>query len=150
MLYFHNYYRAIHSAPPLTISHRLNLIAQNYANYLAKNSKFEHSRNRFGNETLGENLYMQWISEGPVPISSRTTVASWYSEINDYDFKRPKYSEETGHFTQMVWKSTKRIGIGIALSSNGREVYFVANYYPAGNIINHGYFEKNVLASRNQ
>jgi glioma pathogenesis-related protein 2 len=146
MLTFHNYYRARHSASPLTISQRLNIIAQSYAEHLASTSKFEHSGNLFQNDILGENLYMQWISKGHVPVSASAAVKSWYEEIDLYDFKRPNYSEETGHFTQMVWKSTIKMGMGVAVSADGREVYFVTNYYPAGNIVNHGYFETNVLS----
>ena len=145
MLQMHNHYRARHSASPLTISQRLNHIAQGYADHLAATGKFEHSGNKLGNESTGENLYMQWISFGKVPVSARDAAKSWYDEIKLYNFRHPQYSEETGHFTQMIWKSTQRLGVGYALSSDGREVYVVTNYYPAGNIINHGYFESNVL-----
>lgn len=148
MLNFHNHYRARHSAAPLVISQRLNYIAQKYADHLAATSTFEHSGNSLGNEALGENLYMQWISRGRVPVNARDAVKSWYDEIELYNFKHPSYSEETGHFTQMVWKSTQRIGIGVALSADQREVYVVSNYYPAGNIVNPGYFESNVLPAK--
>ncbi|CAF4770913.1 unnamed protein product [Rotaria socialis] len=147
-LQLHNYYRARHSAAPLTLSQRLSYIAQKYADYLAATSKFEHSGNTFGNETLGENLYMQWISHGRVPVSAREAVKSWYDEISLYNFKHPYYSEETGHFTQLIWKSTQKMGVGVALSADGREVYVVSNYYPTGNIINPGYFEVNVLPGK--
>ena len=145
MLQYHNHYRAYHSAPSLTISQRLNHIAQKYADQLAATGKFEHSGNKFGNENLGENLYMQWISRGKVPVSAKEAAKSWYDEIEHYSFNRPQYSEETGHFTQMVWRSSQRLGVGVALSADGREVYMVTNYYPAGNIINYGYFDANVL-----
>ncbi len=148
VLQSHNYYRARHSAPSLTISQRLNQIAQKYAEYLAATSKFEHSRNKLGDESLGENLYMQWISHGKVPVSGRKAAKAWYDEIDLYSFKHPKYSEETGHFTQMIWQATQKMGVGVALSADGREVYIVTNYYPTGNIINPGYFEKNVLPAR--
>ena len=148
MLQLHNYYRTRHSASSLTISQRLNHIAQKYAEYLAATGKFEHSGNRLGNETLGENLYMQWISHGRVPVSARDAAKCWYDEIDLYNFKHPKYSEETGHFTQLVWKSSQKMGVGVALSANGKEVYIVTNYYPAGNIINSGYFERNVLPAK--
>jgi uncharacterized protein YkwD len=82
MLQLHNYYRARHSAPPLTISQRLNHIAQNYAEHLAATGKFEHSGNKLGNESLGENLYMQWISRGRVRVSARDAMESWYEEID--------------------------------------------------------------------
>ncbi|CAF4359341.1 unnamed protein product, partial [Rotaria sordida] len=36
----------------------------------------------------------------------------------------------------MVWRSSRKLGVGIAYSPKGNEVYIVANYYPAGNTIN--------------
>ncbi len=148
MLQYHNYYRAHHSASPLTISQRLNRIAQQYAEHLAATVTFQHSGNKLENEILGENLYNQWISFGKVPVSAREAAKSWYDEIALYSFKHPQYSEETGHFTQLVWKSTQKMGVGVALSADGRNVFIVTNYYPAGNIINPGYFEKNVLPAK--
>ena len=47
-----------------------------------------------------------------------------------------------GHFSQMVWKSSKRIGIGESGSATGK-FYIVASYYPPGNT--DGGFEENVL-----
>ena len=38
----------------------------------------------------------------------------WYNEINSYDFGSPGYSESTGHFTQVVWKASTKLGIGKA------------------------------------
>ncbi|CAF1027523.1 unnamed protein product [Didymodactylos carnosus] len=144
-LKLHNWHRARHCVPPLIISRTLNEIAQSYANYLAATSTFEHSGNKLGKESLGENLYMQWISDGRVKVSGAAATKNWYDEISLYDYNNPTYSEQTGHFTQMVWKDTKKMGVGVALSPDGREVYIVANYYPAGNIINPGHFARNVL-----
>jgi len=145
MLKLHNDHRARHCAPPLKISQRLNRIAQSYAEELAATSTFEHSGNKLGDEPLGENLYMAWISRGRVQASAKAAVKSWYDEIALHNFKKPKFSKETGHFTQMVWKSTKTMGTGVAFSPDKREVYIVTNYYPAGNIMGPGYFEDNVL-----
>lgn len=47
-----------------------------------------------------------------------------------------------GHFTQMVWVSTRFFGVGKARSRAGK-VIVVANYSPPGNIS--GQFETNVL-----
>ena len=47
-----------------------------------------------------------------------------------------------GNFTQVVWKESTHVGIGIASGAKG--TFVVANYKPAGNVTNRGYFEKNV------
>jgi hypothetical protein len=44
---------------------------------------------------------------------------------------------------QMVWKESKELGMGWAKSSDGRSVYIVARYRPAGNMM--GAFEQNVF-----
>lgn len=67
----------------------------------------------------------------------------WYSEISNFDFVKPNWSSNSGHFSQMIWKSTKDIGIGLA-SSNGR-FYIVSQYSPPGNIL--GHFEENISPS---
>lgn len=46
----------------------------------------------------------------------------------------------TGHFTQVVWKATKRLGCGQA----GK--FVVCNYYPAGNV--QGQFRDNVAPAK--
>jgi uncharacterized protein YkwD len=145
LLDLQNKHRARHCVGPLTISQRLNQIAQSYAEHLAATSTFEHSGNKFEGESLGENLYMQWISDGRVKVSAKAAVKSWYDEIALHDFNNPTFSKETGHFTQMVWKGSRKMGVGVALSPDEREVYIVTNYYPAGNIVGPGFFEKNVL-----
>jgi len=48
-----------------------------------------------------------------------------------------------GHFTQVVWRSTTHVGVGIANGPKG--TFVVANFLPVGNIVNPGYFEKNVI-----
>lgn len=50
----------------------------------------------------------------------------------------------SGHFTAMVWKSSKKLGVGKAFASDGSS-FVVARYFPAGNITNKGHFENNVL-----
>ena len=52
MLKAHNMYRKLHCAPPLTLDDTINRLAQNYAESLASNNNFEHSKS-----DLGENLF---------------------------------------------------------------------------------------------
>lgn len=47
-----------------------------------------------------------------------------------------------GHFTQIVWKNTQYLGVGIAKNAYGRTV-IVATYFPPGNY--KGQFINNVL-----
>jgi hypothetical protein len=63
-------------------------------------------------------------------------VDSWYSEVSQYNWASPGFSSSTGHFTQLVWISTKQMGIGIACTSDKTTCYIVANYSPPGNYDN--------------
>ncbi|CAF2968549.1 unnamed protein product [Rotaria sp. Silwood2] len=145
MLKLHNDYRARHCIRPLSISQRLSRIAQSHAEYLAATSKFEHSGHTLGDEYVGENLHMEWIYQGKTKPSAKLVAKSWYDEIALHDFENPTFLQETAHFTQMVWKSTRKLGVGFAYSPDQTELYVVANYYPAGNIEEPGFFEANVL-----
>ena len=74
-------------------------------------------------------------------------VSLWYSEVIKYDFSSPGFSMEHGHFTQVVWRKTRQLGIGCARSENGDGLtYVVARYWPPGNILKK--FEENVLLAR--
>jgi len=65
-------------------------------------------------------------------------VKMWYDEIEIYDFKNPGFSSATGHFTQVVWKGSSKLGCGY----QGGNV--VCRYCKeAGNMS--GAFEENVL-----
>ena len=44
----------------------------------------------------------------------------------------------------MVWNNTKKMGVGKASASDGSS-FVVARYFPAGNVVNQGFFEENVL-----
>ena len=69
-----------------------------------------------------------------------------YNEIKDYNFKDPtKSTGVTGHFTQVVWKASTKLGIGKATGTNDGMTcdYVVARYAPAGNM--GGDYEANVL-----
>ena len=65
----------------------------------------------------------------------------WYSQIFNYNFDSPGFNPETKNFTQLVWSSSRRVGIGKADDGNGFTVV-VARYEPVGNI--DGLFVPNV------
>ena len=124
----HNHAREAVGVQPLKWSVSLAREAEAYAEYLATSGRFEHS-----DTDSGENLY--WYSaqaENPLEMASR----SWCAEISDYRHGRRWHGNfpDIGHYTQMVWHSTREVGIGFAVSEAG-ETYVVARYHPAGNNI---------------
>ena len=72
----HNDYRKRHNVPPLTHSAELSAGAQKWADHLAENDLFEHSKNRKykGDDSLGENIAMSWSSDSSFVFKGKTTV----------------------------------------------------------------------------
>ena len=133
----HNFYRAKHGVPLLVLSSQFNDVAQRYAEQLARMNRLVHS----DNTRYGENLYA-FSSSGQVLPRAEAVVDRWYSEIQNYNFNKPGFHAETGHFTQLVWKSSQELGMGIVQAADGTW-YVVGNYSPPGNIA--GQFPTNVL-----
>lgn len=57
----------------------------------------------------------------------------WYDEKAHYNYNREQYCKGAGHFTQMIWKGSKYVGVGIAWDPLGK-VVIVVNYKPCGNV----------------
>ncbi|XP_065093092.1 uncharacterized protein LOC135713787 [Ochlerotatus camptorhynchus] len=122
----HNQLRAKHSAAPLTLDSTLSKCAQEWANNIASRNCMQHRPNN----RYGENIY---ASFGRTNISGVEVVRLWYNEIKNYRFGQanPTNFSQVGHFTQVVWKRSTKLGVGIA--KNGTNVYVVCNYSPPGN-----------------
>jgi uncharacterized protein YkwD len=129
---FHNVDRAKIPVPPLIWDPS---IAATAAAYAAK-CKFEHS----GAAGLGENLaaYAPGGSE-----KANAPVDDWESEVADYDYASNSCAagKECGHYTQLVWKSSKRLGCAVQSCSINTPFgpkfpnwdLWVCNYSPPGN-----------------
>lgn len=94
------------------------------------------------NDKYGESVYCGWSADQNTKVTARDCIDKWYSEINEFSFGREPEVLTCGHFTQIVWKDTKELGVGSAKSKTGK-LYVVANYFPPGNY--NGQFSKNVL-----
>ncbi|MDB9436159.1 CAP family protein [Dolichospermum lemmermannii CS-548] len=146
----HNSYRATHSSPNMTISSSANNTAQGWAQYLATNGLFQHSGATQRNNA-GENLHVSYTTAPSINYTTlaNTAVQSWYNEVSAYNYNSPGFSSATGHFTQVVWKSSTQLGCGTAKGTktlNGTKYnafYVVCHYLPAGNV--QGQFPANVL-----
>ena len=53
----------------------------------------------------GENL-----AEGYA--NATASIEAWGNEREKYNFQDGGFSEDTGHFTQLVWKATTTVGCG--------------------------------------
>merc|ERR1712141_209707 len=126
----------------LKLDKKLCSYAKDWAEKLAKTDSFEHRQN----QELGENLFCSWSSNPKAKCPGNKPVDSWYSEIKTYKFGSEPTSMGTGHFTQVVWKKSKKMGIAKARTSKGK-IIVVANYEPAGNWI--GQYTENVPAPIN-
>ena len=124
----HNVLRACHNAQPLMFNCEILKISQDYANKIPSG----HSGTRFHGEWMGENLF--W--SGGMTLTGDFPVNRWYAEISDYNFEtgQPDSGKTTGHFTQVVWKASRELGIGYYCKE--RQCCVVGNYYPGGNFNN--------------
>jgi hypothetical protein len=140
----HNQYRKLCDAPALTESSSINNLAQTWVAQVT---------NANGNiSSYGVNLFGQFYA--PVlanaeqcSILAQSCVNTWYSEISVYYLNylnMSSYSDLTKHYTQLVWKNTSMIGMGLSWSIVNDINYYtvMALYYPKGNI--DGQFEFNV------
>ncbi|KAI8470554.1 MAG: CAP domain-containing protein [Monoraphidium minutum] len=135
----HNAHRKAHGADPLAWDDGLRASALRYA----QQCTWSHSapEQRGG---AGENLY---FANGYALTTGRRAVYAWYVEERDYDYAapgRPKAGRDNamiGHFTQIVWRGTKRVGCAAVQCSSmaytaARNVqYLVCHYSPAGNVL---------------
>jgi hypothetical protein len=61
---------------------------------------------------------------------SMLTVLTDCPQVNQYSYNSPGFSGATGHFTQLVWSSTRRMGCARADACSWRT--FVCQYSPPG------------------
>ncbi|XP_076673952.1 uncharacterized protein LOC143372035 isoform X1 [Andrena cerasifolii] len=141
-LCWHNVYRQRHNAPPLTMSPQLCEYAQTWANHLAHTNTFYYRNDR----EVGQNLYCRPGGAVPTDVTGQDVASYWYSAVKQYDFlKEPDIlhaNVNAGHFTQVIWASSRYFGVGKARSRSGK-IIVVANYQPVGNTS--GHFQNNVL-----
>jgi hypothetical protein len=138
ILAVHNRERAAVGVPPLVWSDKLAADAKPWAEHLATTAEFGHPTAEWvaahptGPE--GENLagFFRDVSE---PNGGQSL---WVDEKKDYHAGTPccKPGEPiTGHYTQMVWNTTKAVGCATA-SGNGHPFsILICRYSPPGNIL---------------
>ncbi|XP_020707928.2 uncharacterized protein LOC105685767 isoform X2 [Athalia rosae] len=133
----HNSYRARHGVPPLRINKQMCKSSQDWANVLASKGRLEHRTNI----DHGENLFCMWSSNPKTVVNGEEPVNEWYAEEAQHQYGKEPTTLKSGHFTQVIWRDSAELGVGMARNRNG-EIYVVCNYNPAGNFL--GSFTENV------
>ncbi|XP_037698332.1 peptidase inhibitor 16-like isoform X2 [Choloepus didactylus] len=106
-----------------------------FAQAYAQKCRWEHNPDR---GQRGENLYIIGTQELHLP----NAVADWYNERHFYDFKKKtcQKGKICGHYTQIIWANTNKIGCGKYFCEKLQNInkinmyLLVCNYLPPGNI----------------
>ena len=133
LLAVHHRERAAFGSPRLVWDPALAGAANAYARQLARLCRLQHSP-RPARPGQGENL---WIgTRGVYPLEAM--AGAWASERRHFRpgrflaTSRTGNWADTGHYTQMIWPATRRLGCGLA--SSARWDVLVCRYSPPGNV----------------
>ena len=134
ILALHNRERAATGAAPLSWDVSLAAAAATYGPALARQGRLAHAPDL---RTLrqGENLWMGTAGA----FSIEEMVGSWAAEKSIFvpgivpNVSRSGHFGDVGHYTQMIWPSTARVGC--ALHRSARDDYLICRYSPPGNVV---------------
>ncbi|XP_010548693.1 PREDICTED: pathogenesis-related protein 1-like [Tarenaya hassleriana] len=122
----HNKARAEVGVGPMTWNATLAAYAQDYANQRAKDCAMQHSSGPYG-----ENL-----AAGYGRMSGPDATAYWLTEKDNYDYATNSCvgDDVCGHYTQIVWRDSVRLGCGSVQCEDGY-VFVICSYDPPGNYV---------------
>uniref|UniRef100_A0A482ZDZ1 U25-Liphistoxin-Lm1h_1 n=1 Tax=Liphistius malayanus TaxID=1203467 RepID=A0A482ZDZ1_9ARAC len=118
-------------------------VAQKHAEQCVYGHDCKECRLLDGYSSVGQNAYVQY-STGNMQVDWNKAVNKWYSEVVNFASSRvpsfmPVSGPMTGHYTQVVWGETGKIGCGFARYPTQKPGYkteqlYICNYAPAGNV----------------
>jgi len=130
----HNRARKRVGVPPLKWDEELAAYAKAWSDKLSEDCRMVHSKG----SGFGENIAMTW---GSRLYTARQVVKMWVSEKKyyDYDSNECEDGRVCGHYTQVVWRNTKKLGCGYSLCKNMKNypvaAIYVCEYFLPGNYI---------------
>jgi hypothetical protein len=132
----HNRERSAAGIPSLAWDAGLAADATEWAHELAASNEFEHSADDPDDpDPQGENLWMGTRSH----YSPEQMVGGWIEEKANFrpgifpNNSRTGDLEDIGHYTQLMWRDTARVGC--AEATNEDYDFLVCRYASAGNVI---------------
>ena len=89
---------------------------------------------------VGQNLYIYRQTVRRPAVDWERAVTAWYDEVKIFRPRHVKpfrFSEATGHYSQMLWSTTTHVGCGVSVYKTGRwyNILYTCNYGPGGNYI---------------
>ena len=137
----------------------LALVAQNWVDQCI----WDHNSNRTseygalvgGNIYVGENLAV-YLTTGSPPNLVDFALDIWFDEVADYTYGplTNAAADSSGHYTQLVWADTHRVGCGLAVCPgtpfgypNYTAYYIACDYARGGNFIGFYPYEAGPTAS---
>ncbi|WZZ25824.1 hypothetical protein YC2023_009225 [Brassica napus] len=127
-LFRQNLVRAQRLEAPLIWDRRLQNYAQNWANQRKGDCALRHSFQN-GEFSFGENIFHGYGKNW----SPADAVVAWASEKRHYNYGSNTCDpgKVCGHYTQMVWKNTRRVGCA-RVKCNSGAIFMTCNYDPPG------------------
>ncbi|CAB01716.2 SCP domain-containing protein [Caenorhabditis elegans] len=150
IVHFHNKYRAHHSSPAVTVDSNLTNLAQKWSDEMAFHKKcLVHEQP----SKYGENLTSFASSKFPSPKTcAAALIHGFYTEGYGFNYTRfnPGSWSKVGHFTQLLWKNSRKIGVGVSVAKRGTmyHVYVCIKYDPPGNMQTSEAYMDNVRAPK--
>ncbi|CAA0840768.1 CAP (Cysteine-rich secretory proteins- Antigen 5-and Pathogenesis-related 1 protein) superfamily protein [Striga hermonthica] len=115
---------------PLVWDAKLENYALTYAKTRRGDCALQHSGGPYG-----ENIF--WGSGDGSGWPPAQASSDWASEVKYYHYSDNSCDQghECGHYTQIVWRETKRIGCARVVCFNNKGVFMICSYDPPGNYI---------------
>ncbi|KAF3341916.1 pathogenesis-related protein PRB1-3-like protein [Carex littledalei] len=124
----HNKARSAVGVGPVTWDTTVQEYAQGYANKRKGDCQLIHSGGKYG-----ENLF--WGNGKD--YSGVDAVNAWVDEKQYYNYNTNTCAsgKVCGHYTQVVWRSSTKIGCARVVCDKNAGIFIICNYSPPGNYV---------------